>query len=68
MSLAARPLIVAIILGLLAGCSDSPEEKLIKEFYGYKTKANKGDPVAQYNLGVCYANGYGVANDKVEAV
>jgi len=28
MKLTASPWIVAIILGLLAGCSDSPEEKL----------------------------------------
>ena len=64
MNLAPRPWIVAVILGLLAGCSDSPKNT----FEGYKARAERGDPVAQYNLGVCYRNGEGVAKDQVEAV
>jgi len=37
------------------------------EFAKTKEKAEKGDAVAQYNLGLCYANGIGVPKDKVEA-
>jgi TPR repeat protein len=33
-----------------------------------RAKAEKGDAVAQFNLGVCYDNGQGVAKDKVETV
>lgn len=33
-----------------------------------KKRAEAGDAVAQYNLGVCYAKGEGVAKDEVEAV
>ena len=33
-----------------------------------KAKAEKGDAIAQYNLGVCYRDGQGVAKDAVEAV
>ncbi len=64
MNLAPRRWIVAVILGLLAGCSDSPKNT----FEGYKARAERGDPVAQYNLGVCYDNGEGVAKNQVEAV
>ncbi len=31
-------------------------------------KANAGDAEAQYNLGMCYANGVGIARDEAEAV
>ena len=64
MNLAPRRWIVAVILGLLAGCSDSPKNT----FEGYKARAERGDPVAQFNLGVCYHNGEGVAKDQVQAV
>ena len=64
MNLAPRRWIVAVILGLLAGCSDSPKNT----FEGYKAWAERGDPVAQYNLGFCYRNGEGVAKDFVQAV
>jgi len=43
-----------------------PEE--VKAFEGYKAKAEKGDPLAQYRLGLCYESGDGVAKDPVEAV
>ena len=64
MNLAPRRWIVAVILGLLAGCSESPKNT----FEGYKARAERGDPVAQFNLGVCYADGEGVAKDQVQAV
>jgi TPR repeat protein len=34
----------------------------------YRAAAERGDKVAQYNLGVCYANGYGVSKDDAQAV
>jgi S1-C subfamily serine protease len=37
-------------------------------FLRNKAAAEKGDAKAQYNLGVCYANGTGVEHDSVEAV
>jgi TPR repeat protein len=55
--------------------SDSPEEKRRKnfeffraEFVAYKAKAeSQGDASAQYQLGVYYFNGYGVAADVAES-
>ena len=35
---------------------------------GFRTLAERGDADAQYNLGVMYANGEGVARDYAEAV
>ena len=40
----------------------------VKEFESYKAQADKGNRVAQYNLGLCYHNGDGVAKDLVQAV
>ena len=34
----------------------------------YNQSAVQGDPVAQYNLGVLYQNGFGVPVDYVEAI
>jgi TPR repeat protein len=55
--------------------SDSPKEKLRKnseffsaEFLAHKAKAeSQGDASAQYQLGVYYFNGYGVAVDLAES-
>jgi TPR repeat protein len=67
---AARPWIIAVILGLLAlspaQAGMTPEE--VKALEGYKEKALKGDPVAQTILGACYVVGSGVAKDPREAV
>jgi TPR repeat protein len=43
-------------------------EYYLKKFNETKARAERGDAKAQYNLGVCYKNGEGVAKDKVEAV
>jgi TPR repeat protein len=43
----------------------TPEE--IKEFNETKLKAENGDITAQYNLGLCYVNGTGTPQNKVEA-
>ena len=40
----------------------------VKIFVSHKAKAEKGDRAAQYVLGGCYAGGFGVAEDTVEAV
>ena len=37
-------------------------------FEGCKAKAEKGDRVAQFSLGVCYRDGAGVAKDEAQAV
>ena len=34
----------------------------------YRLAADQGNVIAQYNLGVCYANGTGVAKNDAEAV
>jgi TPR repeat protein len=68
MNLAARPWIAAAILSLLAGCSDSLEERLIKEFEGYRTKAERGDVQAQDKLAEKYYTGKGVERSQVQAV
>ena len=43
----------------------TPEE--VKAFKDEMKKAEKGDRVAQYNLGNCYYNGEGVTKDQVQA-
>ena len=63
MNPAARPWLI-VLFGLLVGCSDSPK----KTFEGYKAKAEKGDALAQTNLGNSYRNGEGVAENQVQAV
>jgi TPR repeat protein len=39
-----------------------------KQFLDYRAKAEQGDAAAQYNVGICYKRGLGVAADQVEAV
>lgn len=34
----------------------------------YRDKASQGDKIAQYNLGVCYLNGFGVEKDVQKAI
>jgi TPR repeat protein len=41
------------------------DQKLLADF---RAEAEDGDAISQYNLGVCYADGKGVAKDYVEAV
>ena len=43
-------------------------EAELKEFNNLKEKAGKDDHQAKYKLGVCYANGEGVAKDMTQAV
>jgi TPR repeat protein len=72
MILALRPWIVVALMGLF-GLSLFPVKAgmtpgEVKAFEGYKVKAEKGDAVAQFQTGVCYDFGEGVAKDHVEAV
>ena len=41
---------------------------MTETFKWYRKAADLGDAESQYRLGVCYANGRGVARDEVEAV
>ena len=46
----------------------SAEQTEADQFNTIKAKAEKGDAEAQYDLGVYYGNGQGVAKDEIEAV
>jgi TPR repeat protein len=46
----------------------SAEQTEADQFNAIKAKAEKGDAEAQYDLGVYYGNGQGVAKDEIEAV
>ena len=66
----ARPWLIAVLFGLMAlsptraGMTDAE----VKAFTQDKALAEKGDHVAQYNMGVRYYHGLGVAKDFVQAV
>ena len=64
--LSAVLLAVLVFLPLSASAGMTPEE--VKVFNENKAKAERGDRVAQYNLGNAYAYGRGVAKDGVQAV
>ena len=58
-------------LALILTTQPLQAQKLIKdskELTELRAKAESGDAHAQYNLGLCYANGTGVPKDEVEAV
>ena len=57
-----------MLLGLLAGCSDSIEEQLRKDFVSSKPKAENGDAEAQAFVGSYYRLGCGIAHDYEQAV
>ena len=66
----ARPWLTAVLFVLMtlspARAGMTPQE--VKAFEGYKAQAEKGDRVAQHNLGYQYFKGSGVAKDFVQAV
>ena len=70
MPLAARPWLIAVLIGLMAlspahaGMTDAE----VKEFMQDKALAEKGDRVAQFNMGINYSLGLGVAKDFLQAV
>jgi TPR repeat protein len=77
MSPLARTWVIFLLIGMLAGCSDSPQEQApakpldeasVKEFQAYKAKAEQGDAEAQNMVGRCYSSRRGVERDYVQAV
>ena len=42
------------------GCEKGVNDKEHQEFLCYLRDAEEGHPVAQFNVGVCYYNGYGI--------
>lgn len=66
MSLVARPWIVAVILGSIAGCADFPEEKLTREVEDYNAKAEQGYAMARFDLVFCYEPGEDIAKSRVQ--
>jgi TPR repeat protein len=57
-----------LFLVAIAGCSEPPEQRRKRElFESYKMNAEKGDPVSQYKLGVCFLSGEGTAQDFTQA-
>ena len=59
--------IITILLGLFICLPLMATDKDKEEFEKTKSKAEKGDRVAQYNLGVMYHDGQGVEQDLKEA-
>ena len=53
---------VLFIVGICLACSLCGQTAS-----DYRAKAESGDAIAQYNLGVCYYNGEGVTKDLYEA-
>ena len=66
-----RPQLIAALLCLLflsatqSFAGMTPAE--VKQFEQDKSLAEKGHPTGQYNLGVCYERGEGVARDAAQA-
>ena len=60
------PVVAANSATPASGVKTPPAE--VKAIQDLKAKAAKGDRTAQFDLGVCYSNGEGVAEDLVEAV
>jgi hypothetical protein len=75
MKLLNTPLLLLLLLLSTIGAADygSGLSAVLKGDYPtalreFEKDAIQGDAKAQYNLGVMYDNGYGVAEDKIEAV
>ena len=65
----ARGYLVALLIGLLAlspaHAGMTPQE--VSWFKDAKAWAEKGEAEGQFNLGICYCRGHGVAKDNVQA-
>lgn len=68
MPLHLRLWIAALLLGLAAGCSESAEDKLRREYEACKAKAEQGSAEEQHNLAVLYYEGKGVLPSFVKAM
>ena len=66
--------LVLVLFGMTsAGCgsdsgSSSGSKRDKESASAYRAAAKKGNAEAQYNLGLCYSQGEGVKEDRVEAV
>ena len=75
-------LMTMVTAALLGGCAEKPDdvEALYQKAVGFADKedyvsavkygrlaADQGHAEAQFGLGICYANGYGVKKDPAEA-
>ena len=59
-------LATAMLVFSFCGCSPKDEE--VEKVKSYRKAAEQGNAKAQYNLGVCYENGYGVEKNYFKAV
>ena len=64
-SLSTTPVIVP---DTMLSSETTDEDRDNQNFRSYEKAAKKGNAAAQYNLGVCYANGQGVNQDYAKAV
>ena len=62
------PILLAVLIFLPSVAFAGMTPKEVGAFNYNKVLAERGDRVGQYNLGVCYFNGFGVAVDQLEAV
>jgi TPR repeat protein len=53
---------------VIASLNRQSIDDLDAQFASYKRDAEAGDADSQYDLGICYSNGSGVAADKAQAV
>ncbi|KAB2645301.1 MAG: SEL1-like repeat protein, partial [Verrucomicrobia bacterium] len=66
-----KALLAALLLAFCLLCPRAhaqQDEATRSRFLAREAKAKQGDADAQFNLGVCYESGNGVAKDYVEAV
>jgi TPR repeat protein len=67
MNIVLRACVALVLIGTLAGCSDSPEDKLGNIFKDHLIKAQQGDANAQLQVGLRYDWGEGVGKDVNQA-
>jgi TPR repeat protein len=58
-------LLVLVVVAIRLPAQQSEADR--KQFEATKAKAEKGDAIAQFNIGYAYFNGSGVAKDEAEA-
>ena len=62
-----KPLLL-LVTPTVSGCNNKTDQEETAEVRTVREKAEQGFAEAQYNLGVMYERGEGVAQDKAEAV
>ncbi len=61
-------MIATVLLLFVSGCASTQKQDDTATVKEMREAAEQGDAVAQFNLGVMYDNGEGVAENDVEAV